>query len=514
MPSRDYKLIPASFTATPSLSAAAAMTVTAVTAVDSAPGSTPGAIGFLVGTTGAIPAGLGLDRDALARAGFDGKAGQSLVIPQAVGPELVAVGAGETAEQTEPALRDAAAVFARAARRSETLALVMGAEFALAPVNIGQLVTEGAALARYRYTELTSTSKHVALSALQIVVAAAQLDDVTAGIRTGEILARAANLARDLANTPPGHLTATDLGDVALGLGAEHGFAVEISDKKQCVELGLGGLLGVNAGSVEEPRMIKLVYTPLHTEATAAPAQLTLVGKGIMYDSGGISLKPSDPMHLAMKMDMAGAGAVLAALTALRDLDCPTAVTAFLMCTDNMPSGSAMKLGDVLTIRGGTTVEVKNTDAEGRLVLADALVLAREETPDAIVDIATLTGAAMMALGLRTAAVLGNNQDLIDQAGAAALATDESIWQLPLERRYRDQLNSDVADMSNMGGKFAGATLAALFLADFVGDIPWAHLDIAGTMQVDSDEVWRSKGATGFGTRLLIDLALDFVPVR
>ena len=233
-----------------------------------------------------------------------------------------------------------------------------------------------------------------------------------------------------------------------------------------------------------------------------------------MYDSGGISLKPSRPHAPAMKMDMAGAGAVLAAMTALRDLDCPTAVTAFLMCTDNMPSGSAMKLGDVLTIRGGTTVEVKNTDAEGRLVLADALVLASEESPDAIVDIATLTGAAMMALGLRTAAVLGNNQALIDQAGAAALATDESIWQLPLERRYREQLTPTSPTCRTWAASIAGATLAALFLADFVGDIPWAHLDIAGTMQVDADDVWRSKGATGFGTRLLIDLARNFTPVK
>lgn len=512
MPSSDYKLIPATFSATPSLVAAQAITVTAV--AEAGDSGVPGAIGFLIGTTGAVPAALGIDRDALTRAGFDGKTGQSLVIPQASGPELVAVGAGDDADQSEAVLRDAAAVFTRAARRAENLALVMGGEFAIAPNTVGRLVTEGALLARYRYTELKSTSKHVALSTLQIVVAADQIDDVTAGIRTGQILAQAANLARDLANTPPGHLTATDLGDVAVALGAEHGLTVEIFDKKQVTELGLGGLLGVNAGSVEEPRMIKISYTPRTSEATAAPAQLTLVGKGIMYDSGGISLKPSDPMHLAMKMDMAGAGAVLAAMTALPDLDCPTAVTAFLMCTDNMPSGSAMKLGDVLTIRGGTTVEVKNTDAEGRLVLADALVLAGEESPDAIVDIATLTGAAMMALGLRTAAVLGNNQALIDQAGAASLATDESIWQLPLERRYREQLNSDVADMSNMGGKFAGATLAALFLADFVGDIPWAHLDIAGTMQVDADDVWRSKGATGFGTRLLIDLALNFTPVK
>jgi leucyl aminopeptidase len=205
---------------------------------------------------------------------------------------------------------------------------------------------------------------------------------------------------------------------------------------------------------------------------------------------------------------------VFAALTALRDLGCTTTVTAFLMCTDNMPSGSAYKLGDVLTIRNGTTVEVKNTDAEGRLVMSDALVLATEEHPDAIVDIATLTGAALVSLGPATAALFGNDQALVDQAKAASAATDEQVWQLPLEKKYRKQLDSDVADISNLGGPYAGATTAALFLNEFVDGLPWAHFDIAGTMQSDADDSWRSKGATGFGARLLIALTLGFEKVR
>ncbi len=251
----------------------------------------------------------------------------------------------------------------------------------------------------------------------------------------------------------------------------------------------------------------------MHDQAdvpAAAPAKgaghLALVGKGIMYDSGGISLKPSDPMHAAMKMDMSGAAAVLATMSALAAVGCRNAVTGFLMCTDNMPSGSATKLGDVLHIHGGKTVEVHNTDAEGRLVLADGLVLAVEEEPDAIVDIATLTGAALIALGTGYAGVLGNNQALIDQVRAAADATDEPVWQLPLEtKRYRKLLDSDVADLKNIGNQYGGAITAAVFLSEFVGDVPWAHLDIAPTMKVDADESWRSKGATGFGTRLLID---------
>jgi leucyl aminopeptidase len=215
-------------------------------------------------------------------------------------------------------------------------------------------------------------------------------------------------------------------------------------------------------------------------------------------------------MHAAMKMDMSGAAAVLASMSALGALQCKTAVTGYLMCTDNMPSGSATKLGDVLTIRGGTTVEVRNTDAEGRLVMADALVLAAEEKPDAIIDIATLTGACLRALGNAMSGVMGNDQALVDQVLDSGRGTDESTWQLPLDKRYRKQMDSDIADLNNIGGDGPGAITAALFLAEFVGDTPWAHIDIAGPMKSDADESWRPKGATGYGARLLIDLAMNF----
>ena len=214
--------------------------------------------------------------------------------------------------------------------------------------------------------------------------------------------AGAAQLARDLANTPPGHLTATRMAEVATSVAASSKLQIEVFDADALAALGCGGLLGVNAGSTEPPRMIKLTYRP------AKPTgHLAMVGKGVMYDSGGISLKNSDAMHAVMKMDMSGAAAVLSSMSVLAALKCKTAVTGYLMCTDNMPSGSAMKLGDVLTIRGGTTVEIHNTDAEGRLVLADGLALAVEEQPDAIVDIATLTGACMVALGAGMAGVFG-----------------------------------------------------------------------------------------------------------
>lgn len=295
---------------------------------------------------------------------------------------------------------------------------------------------------------------------------------------------------------------------VAEALGSECNLEVEVFDREVLRKLGCGGLLGVNAGSVEEPRMVKLTYRPSHGESTAG--QLAFVGKGVMYDSGGLSLKPSNASHATMKVDMTGAASTLATMTALSALNCPTTVTAYLMCTDNMPSGSATALGDVLTIYGGKTVEVINTDAEGRIVMADALVLATEDKPNAIVDISTLTGACLMALGTLSAGVFGNNQDVVDQLKVAANHTDETLWQLPLDRRYRSQLESDVADLKNVGGDFGGAITAALFLAEFVGDVPWAHLDIAGTAHVTADDSWRTKGATGYGTRLMIDFALNF----
>ncbi len=272
-------------------------------------------------------------------------------------------------------------------------------------------------------------------------------------------------LARDLANTPPAHLTAPRIADVAVAVGADRGLEVEVFDQAALTRLGCGGLLGVNGGSADEARMVKLTYRPASAPGQAhAPRHLALVAKGIMYDSGGISLKPSDAVHATMKNDMSGAAAVLAAMSVLGELGCPNTVTGYLMCTDNMPSGTALKLGDVITMYGGTTVEVINTDAEGRLVMADGLVLAAESHPDAIIDIATLTGATMRALGTWIAGVMGNDQGLIDQVRAASARTDERTWPFPLERRYRRELDSDVADLKNMGGANAGQITAALFL--------------------------------------------------
>ena len=500
-------LVPDDFSRVPS--AASAVDVTAVGALDE---SALDAVAVVVTSDGDLPADLGtdLDRAAQAAVGFDAKPGSSLVVARPGAPALVLVGAGPAADVDAAGLRDAAATAARATAKVGGRLGIRVSQSGIGAEDAGRVLAEGALLARYRYTALRAEHPEKPFTALALDVTGADTAEVQDGIRTALVTSRATSVARDLANAPPAYLTASAMADVAAELGATYGFEVESFDKAQLVEMRCGGLLGVNAGSAEEPRMVVLRYGP----GGEATGHLGLVGKGIMYDSGGISIKPSDPMHLLMKMDMGGAAAVLGAFTALRDLGVTTAVTGWLMCTDNMPSGSAYKLGDVLRARNGTTVEVKNTDAEGRLAMMDALALAVEEGVDAVVDIATLTGAILVALGQSTAGLFGNDQALVDQVRAAADSVDEPVWQLPLEKKYRKQLDSEVADISNLGGPFAGSTTAALFLAEFVGETPWAHVDIAGTMQVDSDEAWRSKGATGFGARLLAELARDFAPTR
>jgi leucyl aminopeptidase len=490
------------FSPAPSLDPSARPTIAVAT---SAPASAT-AVGILVGATGEVPASLGAGRAQLEAAGFDGQVGATLAWP-GDGPTQVAVGVGDPAELDSAGLRDAAAAFGRAASTHTSLAMTLPDAAGVAPETAGQAMVEGLLLARYRYDVLRREPKGQQVRELTLITSPAAATAAGAGAERGQVFASATMLARDLANTPYSHLSASRLADLAVTLGRERGFSVEVFDEHALAELGCGGLLGVNRGSVEPPRLIKLRYQP-----TGEPTgRLALVGKGIMYDSGGISLKPSDPIHAQMKNDMSGAAAILAAVAPLAEVGCTAAVTGFLMCTDNMPSGSAMALGDVLTIRDGTTVEVIDTDAEGRLAMSDGLALAAEDEPDAIVDIATLTGSCQRALGPDMAGVLGNHQAMVDQVKAAAEATGERVWRLPLHRPYRRLLDSGVADLMNVAPVgLPDAIIASLFLAEFVGDIPWAHLDIAGTAQADTDNSWRPKGVTGFGARLLLDLALRF----
>jgi leucyl aminopeptidase len=503
-------LVPPAFDPVPSVRAIEAVQVAAAAAVP----PDADALAVLVGTGGEVPSVLGLDRAALTAAGFAGEIGKTLLVPGGSGPLRVAVGLGDAPDAA--GLRDAAAAFANAAPWSSRLAVLAADASIVAPETVspemaGQVLAEGILLARYRYGPLKTTSTVTAVTAVTVV------DDdpsrraaLSAGLDTGRVLAGATALTRDLANCPPAHLTASVMAAIAVEFAGKRGLQVEVVDEDALVRLGCGGLLAVNGGSAEPPRMIRLTYTPPGEPA----GRLALVGKGIMYDSGGISLKPADGVHAMMKNDMSGAASVLASMSVLAELGCRCAVTGFLMCTDNMPSGTALKMGDVLTVRGGTTVEVRNTDAEGRLVMSDALVLAAEERPDAIVDIATLTGACMRALGTSVAGVMGNDQPLVDRLRAAGAATDEPVWQLPLEQRYRPDIDSAIADLNNLGAANGGAIMAALFLAEFVGDIPWAHIDIAGVADVDKPGSWRPAGCSGFGTRLLAHLALDFEGTR
>lgn len=467
------------------------------------------AIGVPVATEGTVARSLAMNRAALVANGFDGKVGQTLVLPSATGPALIAVGVGKASELSAAVLRNAAAAFARAAGKHSNLATSLADLEGVDPRSAAQAVVEGVVLANYRYVGLKTDKTGSPAASLALIVSHARAASVRQGADRGVVVAEAACTARELANTPPGYLTARMLADKAAEVAATSGLSIEVFNRDQLAAMGCGGIVGVNAGSTEPPRMVRLSYSPKNPNG-----HVVLVGKGVTYDSGGISLKPSDASHAVMKMDMSGAAAVLAALGTLKSLKCKTAVTGYLMCTDNMPSGSALKLGDVLTMRNGKTVEIHNTDAEGRLILADGLSLAAEAKPDAIVDIATLTGAVLGALGEKIAGVLGNNQSWVDQVRAAGARADEPTWQLPLAREYRKLLDSNVADMRNIGGPYAGTITAALFLDEFTSGVPWAHIDMAGTMKVDSNDGWMAKGATGYGTRLLIDLVTNFKPIR
>ena len=296
------------------------------------------------------------------------------------------------------------------------------------------------------------------------------------------------------------------LARAARRLGDAAGLDVTVHGRKSIRALGLGGLLGVNRGSTNAPRFIEARWRP----AGDVRGTLALVGKGITFDSGGLSIKTSSGM-MTMKSDMAGAAAVLAATAAAARLDLPVEVRAYVCATDNMTGPDAMRPGDVLRLRNGKTIEVLNTDAEGRLVLADALAVASEGRPDAMVDLATLTGACRVALGSRIAGLMGNHDAWAAQVEAAGRASGEQVWRLPLPAEYRKQFESPVADMKNIGSGEAGALVAGLILQEFVGEgIPWAHLDIAGPAFVDTEEGELVKGATGFGTRLLVDLIERF----
>jgi leucyl aminopeptidase len=311
-------------------------------------------------------------------------------------------------------------------------------------------------------------------------------------------------MARDLVNEPAVAKPPTTMAAIASEIAERHGIDIRIYDETEFDEEGFGGLKAVNLGSEHPGRMVVLKYRP-----EGATRSIALVGKGIVFDSGGLSLKPASGME-TMKTDMSGAAAVLAAVDTIASLGLPVNVTGITPLTENMTGGGAQRPGDVLKARNGKTIEVLNTDAEGRLVLADGLSLAVEEEPDLIVDIATLTGACAVALGPKIAGVWASDDDAAAAIDDAAARSGEKVWRMPLEREYRSFIDSDIADMKNTGERYGGAISAALLLAEFAGDGPWAHLDIAGPARSAKAEHYIAKGGTGFGVRTLVELAAGY----
>jgi leucyl aminopeptidase len=451
-----------------------------------------------------LPAGL------LAAQGFAGKADQLAVVATDEGRTAVVVGLGPASDVDVHRLRRAAAQVVRASARVRTVALplldVIPGLTAGERVVVARAVAEGAALGAYRYRELKSEPAADALERVLVVGKGGQR--VEAAVTEGGRIGEAQNMARDLVNTPGGTLTPAALAQAAVEIAEREDLKVTVLGPDEIAERGLGGLLGVNRGSLQEPRFVELAYEPPTARGT-----LALVGKGITFDSGGLSIKTGEGM-MTMKMDMGGAAAVLGFFAGVRAVSPRCRVLGYLPMTDNMSGGDATRPGDVLTLRNGTTVEVLNTDAEGRLILGDALALASEAAPDAIVDLATLTGAVEVALGSRVAGLLGNHEGWRDQVAAAAGRAGERLWPLPLPADYRPQLDSDVADLRNIAkGRGAGTIIAGLFLQEFVEEgVPWAHVDIAGTAWWgDADDAEFAKGGTGYGVRLLLELARGFV---
>ncbi|HUI07393.1 MAG TPA: leucyl aminopeptidase [Verrucomicrobiae bacterium] len=376
-------------------------------------------------------------------------------------------------------------------------------------------ILEASILATYKFRQFKPDDDNNAVDLKSLTLCLPPPADLTTArkiVADAQIVADATNYAREIGNLPGNIVTPGVLADNARAIAREHGLKCTVLAKKELEKRGFGGLLAVGGGSVNEPHLIVLEYSgrphPPSTIHHSGP--IALVGKAITFDSGGISIKPSDKMD-EMKFDKCGGVAVLAILKAVAQLKLPLNVIGIIAAAENMPSATSYRPGDIVTsYRGpdkrGVTIEVLNTDAEGRIVLGDALAHAREHQPQAIIDFATLTGACVVALGNFAAGLLGNDDKLQERIRASAERTGDRVWPLPLWQEYKDKIKSDVADIKNTGGRYGGAITAAAFLAKYVDDTPWAHLDIAGTAWTTEELPYLTKGATGFGVRLVVDL--------
>jgi len=367
-----------------------------------------------------------------------------------------------------------------------------------------QAITEGALLGLYSFSKYKKPEYQ---NVEEIMIAVTEKESVPileSAIAKGKVVAEATNLARDMVNEPASYMTPSRMAEVAEDIASKYNLECKVFDREDMEAMGMEALLGVARGSNQPPKLITLAYKGDERSEKA----MGFLGKGITFDSGGISIKPSEGMD-EMKGDMAGAAAVMTAVGAIAQLKPKINVTAIIPATENLPSGTALKPGDILRAMNGKTIEVISTDAEGRLILADALSYAVKQGLSPLIDLATLTGACRVALGLLYSGVFGNDRDLIDKVLKAGERTGEKMWQMPLPEEYKEQNKSDIADIKNTGNRYGGAITAALFLAEFVGNTPWIHLDIAGPRLSSKDSGYLVKGAAGFGVRTLVELALS-----
>ena len=418
---------------------------------------------------------------------------------------LLLIGVGEKAEYHAARVSEFAGTAARFLRGKNVKSIAVVPRLEDDPELIAARVVEGAIIGLFEIDKYrTSDKEQKVIDRLVVVVDGADKDALNRGVKRGQIVGESVNFTRDMANEPGAYLTPTNMAERAQEIASEFDLSIDVLDEARMQKEGMGSLLSVSRGSDEPAKLIILKYTP------AKPAKdngqlLALVGKGITFDSGGISLKPGENMEL-MKYDMTGGATVLGAMRAIAQLKPSIPVLGVAPCSENLPSGKATKPGDVVRAMTGKTIEVINTDAEGRLVLADAIAYAKKLGATRIIDMATLTGAVSIALGDVNAAVLGTDQELIDEIIAAGKEVGEKFWQLPLDKEYSKQIKSDIADIKNVGGRKAGTITAAAFLKEFADGVAWAHLDIAGTAWGDEAKPYRSKGPTGIAVRTLINI--------
>jgi leucyl aminopeptidase len=427
-------------------------------------------------------------------------------VPGVAAKRVLLAGAGKV-EKFDPAeMRKLAGAAVRFLKTKGVKNIALALEVPRAGAPFAVAAVEGAILGDFepdRYKTKEEDKKSVDSFT---VVAPAGEAELNAAVDRGRLMAEAQNYTRTLVNEPANRLGPSKMAEAARALAAEYGLECDVLDEPRMRELGMGALLGVAQGSAEPPALIVVGYKPAHS---GSKDHLALVGKGVTFDSGGISIKPSDGME-KMKYDMAGGAAMLGAMRAIAQLKPSVPVTAFIPCVENMPGSRAQRPGDIVTAMSGKTVEVINTDAEGRLILADALAYARKQGCTHLVDAATLTGAIVVALGHLNVGLFANDDAMRDRVLAAAKSTGERMWAMPLEDDYKDYLKSAFADISNVGGRWGGAITAAMFLKEFAEETPWVHLDIAGTAWLDDSKPYLAKGPTGVPVRTLAQLAMDW----